>query len=58
MFDRLWRHDLARSDSSHSGLGLSIAKTSAEVLSLTLRADLEDKSIRFTLKSNEEDERS
>ncbi|MBK1875955.1 histidine kinase dimerization/phospho-acceptor domain-containing protein [Pelagicoccus mobilis] len=42
MFDRLWRHDKARSDDSHVGLGLSIAKRCAEVLDLSLKASLVD----------------
>ena len=50
MFDRLWRHDEARTDSSHSGLGLSIARTSAEVLSMKLEASLEGKNLHFLLK--------
>lgn len=52
MFDRLWRHDQARTDSSHSGLGLSLAKTCAEVLSFDLTADLEGGSVRFSLKTS------
>lgn len=50
MFDRLWRHDEARSDSSHSGLGLSIARTAAGVLGFNLEATLEDGWIHFVLK--------
>tara|TARA_R110002096_G_scaffold54517_18_gene140651 strand:+ start:8332 stop:9672 length:1341 start_codon:yes stop_codon:yes gene_type:complete len=42
MFDRLWRHDRARTDSTHSGLGLALAKSCAEVLDLTLQAELVD----------------
>lgn len=50
MFDRLWRHDKARTDSSHTGLGLSIAKSSAELLSFSLEAYLRDDFINFSLR--------
>lgn len=41
MFERLWRHDEARSDSSHSGLGLALAKICAGALELELSAELD-----------------
>ena len=53
LFDRLWRHDEARTDSSHSGLGLSLARTCAEVLELSLSAGLEKGSLTFCLKLSE-----
>ncbi|MFT5470874.1 MAG: signal transduction histidine kinase [Verrucomicrobiales bacterium] len=53
MFDRLWRHDQARSDSSHSGLGLSLAKTCAAGLDLDLRATLDESGlVHFNLSSS------
>jgi two-component system sensor histidine kinase QseC len=39
LFDRFWRKDPARSSSSHSGLGLSLAKAYAESLGMRLSAD-------------------
>jgi signal transduction histidine kinase len=50
MFDRLWRKDVARTDSTHVGLGLSIASTAAENLSLQLEATLKSKTLSMTLK--------
>ncbi|VGO17629.1 Sensor kinase CusS [Pontiella desulfatans] len=41
LFDRMWRKDTVRTESSHSGLGLSIAKTAAASLGLTLEATLD-----------------
>lgn len=50
MFDRLWRHDQARTDSTHSGLGLALAKSCSEVLDLELRAELQpDKELHFII---------
>lgn len=53
LFERLWRHDAARTDSSHCGLGLSLARTCADALSLDLAADLREGSICFTLHPRE-----
>ncbi|MEM7009867.1 MAG: ATP-binding protein [Verrucomicrobiota bacterium] len=49
LFDRFWRHDLSRTGGKHSGLGLSVAQSCAEVLSLKLSAELEDDVLRFRL---------
>jgi len=49
LLDRFWRRDESRTDSGHSGLGLSLAKACAEVLSLDLSAKLENDSLRFDL---------
>ncbi len=49
LFDRLWRHDQARTDSSHSGLGLFLARTCAEALGLDLSAKLKAGTIQFLL---------
>ncbi|MEM1295015.1 MAG: ATP-binding protein, partial [Verrucomicrobiota bacterium] len=50
MFDRLWRHDQARTDSTHSGLGLALAKSCAEVLNVELIAQLkDDKQLHFII---------
>lgn len=45
LFDRLWRKDATRSEGAHSGLGLSIANTSAHVLGHSLRADLQENGV-------------
>ncbi|WP_153916609.1 sensor histidine kinase [Shewanella sp. TC10] len=50
MFDRLWRKDEARTDSKHVGLGLSIAYTAAQALSLELTAELHDQQLHMSLK--------
>ena len=42
IFDRFWRKDDARTDRSHSGLGLSIARGLCEVLGLRLSVDLRE----------------
>lgn len=41
LFERLWRKDAARSDSSHAGLGLSLARSCASALGLALTAELD-----------------
>ncbi|MCL1066334.1 ATP-binding protein [Shewanella olleyana] len=50
MFDRLWRKDEARTDSKHVGLGLSIAYTAAQALSLELSAELHGEQLHMSLK--------
>ena len=42
IFDRFWRKDAARSDRSHIGLGLSIARAMCELLGLRLSVDLRE----------------
>ncbi len=42
LFDRYWRGDAARTDSSHAGLGLSLSKACAVALGLTISAALEN----------------
>ena len=49
LFDRFWRRDSSRTGTHHSGLGLSVAKAFAEILSLNLTASLEENRIRFDL---------
>ena len=51
MFDRLWRKDDSRTDIKHVGLGLSIAKTAAQAISLELTAQLsKNKMLEMRLK--------
>jgi two-component system sensor histidine kinase QseC len=45
VFDRFWRKDAARTDRSHIGLGLSIARGMCELLGLRLSVDLRDGSL-------------
>ncbi|WP_414662723.1 sensor histidine kinase [Horticoccus sp. 23ND18S-11] len=40
LFERLWRKDMARTDSAHAGLGLSLAQGCASALGFDLSADL------------------
>ncbi|WP_016956532.1 sensor histidine kinase [Catenovulum agarivorans] len=42
MFERFWRHEQARSQQQHVGLGLSIAKRSAELLGYKLTVELSE----------------
>lgn len=49
LFDRLWRKEAARSDSSHAGLGLSLALSCARALGLDLTAELSDGILSMTL---------
>jgi len=53
LFDRCWRLDPSRSDTSHFGLGLPLAKACAVALGGTLSATLEGDSLRFELRSAE-----
>jgi len=48
IFERFWRKDLSRTDESHSGLGLAIAKELADVLNIRVEADLSQAGI-FTI---------
>lgn len=43
LFERFWRKDAARTDSTHVGLGLSLARVSADVLGMTLSAEMPDR---------------
>ena len=43
MFDRFWRRDPARSGNTHSGLGLSLARSFAQALDYELSATIEEK---------------
>lgn len=43
MFDRLWQHDQARTHPGHHGLGLSLARSCAEALGMSLSACIDDK---------------
>ena len=52
LFDRLWRHDEARTDTNHCGLGLSIAKSAAAALGLCLVASLRKNDLQFSLKKS------
>ncbi|WP_394497318.1 sensor histidine kinase [Shewanella sp. ENK2] len=49
MFDRLWRKDKARTDNQHVGLGLSIAYSAAQALSLELHAKLYEEQLHMSL---------
>ena len=45
LFERLWRKDAARSDATHAGLGLSLARSCAIALGLVLIANLDSRGI-------------
>ncbi len=52
MFERFWRKDTARSDGTHSGLGLSIVKAFSDLLNFEVQAHLDEEqvfSIHLTL---------
>lgn len=42
IFERFWRKDAARSDGTHSGLGLSIVKAFSDLLSFEIQAHLDE----------------
>jgi signal transduction histidine kinase len=52
LFERFWRKDKARSDSEHTGLGLSLARSFAELLGYSLQASLDTQAgeLNMTLK--------
>jgi two-component system sensor histidine kinase QseC len=45
LFERLWRKDVARSDTAHAGLGLSLAQSCARALGFQLVAELDSRGI-------------
>lgn len=49
LFERLWRKDASRTDSSHSGLGLALAQSCAQVLGLELKAGLKDEQLTIEI---------
>ena len=49
LFERYWRKDQVRGDSNHVGLGLTLAKECADVVGLSLTAELKGNKIRFQL---------
>jgi signal transduction histidine kinase len=52
LFDRFWRAEQSRSNSSsHSGLGLALARQAARALGYELTAELREGLLHFTLKS-------
>jgi two-component system sensor histidine kinase QseC len=50
LFDRFWRDDKSRGTTSHSGLGLPLARQAAQAIQCHLDATLSDGVLRFTLK--------
>ena len=53
LFDRFWRAEQSRSTSSHSGLGLALARQAAHALGCELTASLQEGMLCFTLKKFE-----
>lgn len=49
MFRRLWRKDIARTDGSHSGLRLALAKIYCDELGYEIRNDLSDEILTMHL---------
>ncbi len=45
IFEPLWRHDKVRTDSNHSGLGLTLVKTIAERLGMKVTAQLNESNL-------------
>ena len=50
LFDRFWRAEKSRSNSAHSGLGLSLARQAASAIGCRLDASLSGGVLSFTLK--------
>lgn len=50
LFERLWRKDKARTESGHTGLGLSITQSCANVLGYALKAELNDHTLHIRLR--------
>lgn len=50
LFDRFWRAEQSRSTSSHSGLGLALARQAAHALGCELNASMQEGMVCFTLK--------
>jgi signal transduction histidine kinase len=50
LFDRFWRAEKSRSNSAHSGLGLSLARQAANAIGCRLDASLSGGVLSFTLK--------
>jgi signal transduction histidine kinase len=56
MFERFWRKDMARSDGTHAGLGLSIVKAFSDLLNFNIQAHLEGEhtfTIRLSLEATQ-----
>lgn len=49
IFERFWRKDPARTSSKHTGLGLALSKSFAELMGFSLSAELAASTITFTL---------
>jgi signal transduction histidine kinase len=49
VFERFWRKDGARTDGAHAGLGLTLARASADLLGLELSARLDDGELIMSL---------
>tara|TARA_Y100001934_G_scaffold262743_1_gene337574 strand:- start:7684 stop:8562 length:879 start_codon:yes stop_codon:yes gene_type:complete len=50
MFERLWRQDKSRTDSSHSGLGLALARSCADAMEMKLDAEItRENQLQFSL---------